>query len=84
MKNKNLTESPSGMVARLLAAFILLMVAFGANATDCFTLYSKSGAIPGSKTCRLDVTSNTPGGMGNYACINDLAGIDQWYGHCLQ
>ncbi|MFL9908171.1 colicin E5-related ribonuclease [Paraburkholderia sp. RL17-337-BIB-A] len=63
---------------RLLAMFVLLMIAFGANADDCFTLYSKSGATPGTKTCRLDVTSNTPGGMGNYACVNDLALIDQW------
>jgi hypothetical protein len=68
----------AGLTARLLAAFMLLMVTFGANADDCFTLYSKSGATPGSKTCKLDVTSNTPGGMGNYACINDLALIEQW------
>lgn len=66
------------MAARLLAAFLLLMVAFGANAVDCFSLYAQSDATPGSKTCKLDVTSNTPGGMGNYACINDLALIDQW------
>ncbi|MFM0227747.1 DUF6531 domain-containing protein [Paraburkholderia dipogonis] len=56
----------------------MLSMAFGANADDCFTLYAKSGATPGSKTCKLDVTSNTPGGMGNYACINDFALIDQW------
>ncbi|MFM0669636.1 DUF6531 domain-containing protein [Paraburkholderia sediminicola] len=61
-----------------MAAFILLILAFSANADDCFSLYAKSGATPGSKTCKLDVTSNTPGGMGNYACINDLAQIDQW------
>ncbi|CAE6701371.1 hypothetical protein R69888_00761 [Paraburkholderia haematera] len=66
------------MLCRFLAAFALLLVAFGANATDCFTLYSKSGATPGTKSCRLDVVSNTPGGMGNYACINDIALIDQW------
>ncbi|HZZ02877.1 DUF6531 domain-containing protein [Paraburkholderia sp.] len=57
---------------------MLLIVAFGASADDCFTLYSKSGATPGSKTCKIDVTSNTPGGMGNYACINNLALIEQW------
>lgn len=78
MKNRRPTESPAGMMARLLTAFMLLVVAFGANADDCFTLYSKSGATPGSKTCKIDVTSNTPGGMGNYACINDLALIEQW------
>jgi Rhs family protein len=66
------------MLCRFLAAFMLLLVAFGANATDCFTLYSNSGATPGTKSCRLDVVSNTPGGMGNYACINDIAQIDQW------
>lgn len=78
MKRKRLIEGPAGMAARLLAAFMLLMVAFAANADDCFTLYSKSGATPGSKSCKSDVTSNTPGGMGNYACINDLALIEQW------
>ncbi|MFL9903038.1 DUF6531 domain-containing protein [Paraburkholderia fungorum] len=78
MKNKRLTEGPAGMAARLLAALMLLMVAFAANADDCFTLYSKSGATPGSKSCKSDVTGNTPGGMGNYACINDLALIEQW------
>ena len=64
--------------SRLFTAFMLLVLAFGANADDCFSLYAKSGATPGSPTCKLDVTSNTPGGMGNYACINDLALIDQW------
>ncbi|NYH18493.1 colicin E5-related ribonuclease [Paraburkholderia bryophila] len=73
-----LSRKPMDEVIRLLTAFVLLVVAFGANADDCLTLYSKSGATPGTKTCRLDVVSNTPGGMGNYACINDLALIDQW------
>lgn len=48
------------------------------NADDCFSLYAKSGAVRSSKTCKLDVTSNTSGGMDTYACINDLALIDQW------
>ncbi|MEZ0604236.1 DUF6531 domain-containing protein [Paraburkholderia sp. IW21] len=78
MKPKDSFHWQAGYVGRLLVAFILLPVAFSANADDCFTLYSKSGATPGTKSCRLDVTSNTPGGMGNYACINDLALIDQW------
>ena len=78
MKDYRVAERPAGMAVRLLAAFMLLMVAFGASATDCLSLYSQSGATPGSKTCRLDVVGNTPGGMGNYACINDLALIDQW------
>jgi len=78
MTRNRINEIPAGMAARLLAALMLLTMAFGANADDCFTLYSKSGATPGSATCQLDVTSNTPGGMGNYACINDLALINQW------
>lgn len=68
----------TGNLARVFAMFALLLIAFGVNATDCLTLYAQSGATPGSKTCRLDVVGNTPGGMGNYACINDLALIDQW------
>jgi YD repeat-containing protein len=78
MKPESRSLGPVVNLARILAAFLLLLVAFGANASDCFSLYSKSGATPGSKTCRLDATSNTPGGMGNYACINDLASIDLW------
>ncbi|MGA7782891.1 MAG: DUF6531 domain-containing protein [Paraburkholderia sp.] len=78
MENHRFTEGPAGKAVHLLIVFMLLTVAFAASADDCFTLYSKSGATPGSRTCKLDVTSNTPGGMGNYACINDLALIDQW------
>ncbi|WP_082750666.1 DUF6531 domain-containing protein [Burkholderia sp. MSMB0856] len=62
----------------LTVAFMLLLVTFGARADDCFTLYAKSGARPGSQTCELDVASNTPGGMGNYACINNLDLIRHW------
>ena len=78
MKRHRLCGEAAGFSGRLMAAFMLLMLAFSANADDCFSLYAKSGATPGSKTCKLDVTSNTPGGMGNYACINDLVQIDQW------
>ena len=78
MRRNRITEDSASIVARLIAASVLLVIAFGASADDCFTLYSKSGATPGSRTCKLDVTSNSPGGMGNYACINDLALIDQW------
>lgn len=78
MKQYRLRGEAAGFASRLLAAFLLLIFAFSANADDCFSLYAKSGATPGSRTCKLDVTSNTPGGMGNYACINDLALIDQW------
>ncbi|MFM0070248.1 DUF6531 domain-containing protein [Paraburkholderia sediminicola] len=66
-------------MARLLAALALLMFAFGANAGDgCWELYSKSGATPGTRTCRLDVASNTPSGGGSYNCRNDMALIDAW------
>jgi YD repeat-containing protein len=78
MKSHRLYGEAAGFSGRLMAAFMLLILAFSANADDCFSLYTKSGATPGSKTCKLDVTSNTPGGMGNYACINDFAQIDQW------
>jgi YD repeat-containing protein len=78
MKKCGLNGVVVGFAGRLMAGFMMLMLAFSANAVDCFSLYSQSGATPGSKTCKLDVTSNTPGGMGNYACINDLALIDQW------
>lgn len=78
MKSRKLKGGAASMLCRFLAAFTLLLVAFGTNAKDCLELYSDSGATPGTKTCRLDVVSNTPGGMGNYACINDIALIDQW------
>ncbi|CAB3797924.1 hypothetical protein LMG28614_04677 [Paraburkholderia ultramafica] len=77
MKRDETTVEVVGVATRLLAAFMLLMFAFGANATDCFSLYAQSGATPGTPSCKLTVTSNTPGGLGNYACINDLAQIDQ-------
>lgn len=78
MKKPGYDEKIARFAGRLLTAFTLLIIAFAANADDCFSLYAKSGATPGSRTCKLDVTSNTPGGLGNYACINDLALIDQW------
>ncbi|RKF31569.1 DUF6531 domain-containing protein [Paraburkholderia fungorum] len=78
MKNNKFHRGRAATAFRLLAAFMLLPVALGAGADDCFTLYAKSGATQGSPTCKIDVTSNTPGGMGNYACINNLALIEQW------
>ncbi|XUW91306.1 DUF6531 domain-containing protein [Burkholderia sp. M6-3] len=62
---------------RLFPAFTLFL-SINANAADCSSLYAQSGATPGSPTCKLDVTSNSPTGMGNYACINDLVQIEQW------
>jgi hypothetical protein len=78
MKFRTCQGGPASTLCRFLAAFALLLVAFGTNAKGCFELYSDSGATPGTKSCRIDVVSNTPGGMGNYACINDIALIDQW------
>ena len=78
MKNNKVTESPASMAARLLAAFVLLLVAFGANATDCNALYAATGAVPGSPTCRWDVYGRVPGSMANYACINTWSLIDAW------
>jgi YD repeat-containing protein len=72
---------PAGNLARLLVAFMLLLVAFGANAddtSDCTSRYAKSGAIPGTKSCALNVASNTPGGPGGYACLNNVDLIKQW------
>lgn len=78
MKKNGVTESQAGIVVRLLAVVMLLMVSFGANATDCNALYAATGAVPGSPTCRWDVYGRVPGGMGNYACINTWSLIDAW------
>ncbi|MFM0284984.1 DUF6531 domain-containing protein, partial [Paraburkholderia sediminicola] len=63
---------PAGNLARLLAAFMLLLVAFGANADSgddiCFPLYARAGAIPGNKDCPLIAASRTSVGMGTYFC----------------
>jgi hypothetical protein len=68
MKNKRLTESPAGMVVRLLAAFVLLMVAFGANAAtymQCMQTYQKSLGIPGTPTCAIQVAGTSPMSTGD-------------------
>jgi YD repeat-containing protein len=75
---RNEKVGAAGMVARLFTAFMLLMVAFGANATDCNSLYAATGAVPGSPTCRWDVYGRVPGGMANYACVNTWSLIDAW------
>ncbi|RKE36901.1 YD repeat-containing protein [Paraburkholderia sp. BL23I1N1] len=82
MKNKRINEGPAGMAARLLAAFMLLMVAFGANAAEymqCMQTYQKSLGIPGTPTCAVQVAGTSPmstgaddpyGPMNYYNCPN--------------
>ncbi|CAE6715069.1 hypothetical protein R69608_03544 [Paraburkholderia nemoris] len=77
MKNKKVTGNPTGMTARLLAAFMLLMVAFGANAADCNAVWTAAGAKPGSATCRWDAYAGVPGGMQYYNCLS-FPLIDAW------
>ncbi|MGB8417920.1 DUF6531 domain-containing protein [Paraburkholderia sp.] len=77
MKNSRVTENPAGMAARLLAAFMLLMFAFGANAADCNAVWTATGAKPGSPTCRWDAYAGVPGGMQYYNCVS-LPLIDAW------
>ncbi|MEZ0601256.1 DUF6531 domain-containing protein [Paraburkholderia sp. IW21] len=72
---------PAGNLARLLAAFILLIVAFGARAgtdEECLALYPKSHAIRGTQSCPLDVSSNTPIGLGTYDCVGRTDLIIPW------
>ncbi|WP_153098945.1 DUF6531 domain-containing protein [Paraburkholderia hayleyella] len=65
------------LLAQLLLAFALLLSVTPVQA-DCFDLYAQSGARPGTASCPSDVASNTPGGMGHYACLNDLAAIHRY------
>ncbi|SDQ36335.1 YD repeat-containing protein [Paraburkholderia fungorum] len=77
-RNKNFKVAIS-LATQLQAASVLFTIALGASAdTTCFPLYAKSGATPGTPSCKLTVASNTPVGLGNYNCIDDLALIDQW------
>ncbi|WP_281664141.1 hypothetical protein [Paraburkholderia fungorum] len=77
MKNKRMTDSPLGVAARLTGAFMLLMVAFGANAAACNAVWAATGAKPGSPTCRWDAYAGVPGGMQYYNRIS-LPLIDAW------
>jgi YD repeat-containing protein len=77
MKNNRVTDNPAGLAGRLLAAFMLLMVAFGANAADCNAVWAATGAKPGSPTCRWDAYAGVPGGMQYYNCLS-LPLIDAW------
>ncbi|MFM0127351.1 DUF6531 domain-containing protein [Paraburkholderia sediminicola] len=63
MKNEKATENLAGTAARLFAAFVLLMAAFGANAADymqCMQTYQKSLGIPGTPTCAIQVAGTSP------------------------
>ncbi len=63
MKNRKNTASQTSMAARLLAAFMLLIVAAGANAADymqCMQAYQKSLGTPGTPTCAIQVGGTTP------------------------
>jgi hypothetical protein len=74
-------KTPNGLranIVRLLAALALSSTAISAHAESCWDLYPKSGATPGTSSCRLDVASNTPSGIGSSGCRNDMALIDAW------
>ncbi|CAE6744337.1 hypothetical protein R69927_02937 [Paraburkholderia domus] len=92
MKNKRLNESPARMAARLFAAFMLLMVAFGADAADymqCMQTYQKSLGIPGTPTCAIQVAGTAPmstgaddpyNSMNYYNCPNASSWIADYCG----
>lgn len=81
MKDKNLGAGSTGIMFRLLSVFMLLIVAFGARAgtdEECLALYPKSLAIRGTQSCPLDVSSNTPIGLGTYDCVGRADLIIPW------
>jgi YD repeat-containing protein len=84
MKRNRSKETATGMAARLLAAFMLLLVAFGANAESgdgvCAPLYVRSGAIQGTSTCFANAWGNTPINLSNHYCVNEPARITRWCG----
>jgi YD repeat-containing protein len=84
MNNSRVTEEATGVVTRLLIAFILLTFAFGANAESgdgvCAPLYVKSGAIQGTSTCFANAWGNTPINLSNHYCVNEPARITRWCG----
>jgi YD repeat-containing protein len=69
-------------VAHVLAAGLIVACATDAHAgsgdASCFGLYSQSHAVPGTRGCAISVAGGTPGGMGNYSCINRLDLIDSY------
>ena len=84
MKNCRDTLGLAGIRARLLAAFIMLMVATGASADGgdgvCAPLYVRSGAIQGSSTCFANAWGNTPINLSNHYCVNEPSRITRWCG----
>ncbi|MEZ0606115.1 DUF6531 domain-containing protein [Paraburkholderia sp. IW21] len=81
MNDKNLGASSTGILFQRLTAFLLLLVAFGARAgtdEECLALYPKSHAIRGTQSCPLDVSSNTPIGLGTYDCVGRADLIIPW------
>jgi len=84
MKNCWDTLGLAGIRARLLAAFIMLMVATGASADGgdgvCAPLYVRSGAIQGSSTCFANAWGNTPINLSNHYCVNEPSRITRWCG----
>ena len=77
MKSKKIAGNPASMATRLMAAFMLLMFAFGANAADCNVVWPATGAKPGSPTCRWDAYAGVPGGVQYYNCLS-FPLIDAW------
>ncbi|MFP3567192.1 DUF6531 domain-containing protein [Paraburkholderia sp. SIMBA_030] len=68
MKASRRSNGLTGMLARLLSAFTLLLVAFGVNADiDCPSLYMAAGAIPGDRWCQLNASAASVG-MGSNVC----------------
>ncbi|MGN4152250.1 RHS repeat domain-containing protein [Burkholderia gladioli] len=85
MKKNHALPGSTGRVVQILITFILLLASLDIHASgDCSALYASSGAIPGSRTCELTVASRTPGGMANYACINDIEAISAWCATAVQ
>ncbi|BCQ57499.1 RHS repeat domain-containing protein [Burkholderia gladioli] len=85
MKKNHALHGSTGRVVQILITFILLLASLDIHASgDCSSLYASSGAIPGSRTCELTVASRTPGGMANYACINDIEAISAWCAAAVQ
>jgi hypothetical protein len=88
MNDRNLPGDPAGMMHRLLAVFILSLIAFGANAESgdsvCAGLYVKSGAIQGTSSFYSNAWGNTPINMSNHYCVNEPARIKRWCGNATR